>query len=349
MPSVTRTAALLAGLFAFASAAADVRGGLRGWLAPGVDTNARREFVSPGGSILTDAFLAGLVQAEGRLTLVERLRLWGEYGAGARGFLLVPSESHLVQTARLAGTASLFPWLALGLQGSVRDRRGADRDYTDLTGGAAVELVPEPSVNLRLELAARRFLYRPRFAASWWGPDGVLTARLRVDRRHTLAFFGQYNPRTYNASATPAPRSPAPLTVARADAVLGAGASWSYRGGFRLTVSYAYLDQTSNSWGETIRRHRFSVTGGVQLPWKLTALATGVLQLASYPDGVYLSPDLTVMEDDDYGSSVTAKLVRPLGDHVDLELRYAFFYNQMPANHFTFARHVASVGVAVSW
>lgn len=349
---MSRIGALLVGLLSFASAGADARGQVRAWLGPGFDSNAKRDYLSEKGSRLADGFLFGLVEAQGRLTVAPWLRFRGAYDAAGRLFLLVPTENSVVQSAQLEAAASPTSWLSVGLLSRARDRRGAERDYTDLSGGLTLDILPAAPVEVRLTALAHRFIYRPRFAASWWGPDGLLSVRYRVTRHHSLLAFGQYAPRTYNAVAEhpsgPA-ETPPPPGVPRTDSVLGAGLSYAYRGAFHLSAGYSYLDQTSNSWGETLRRHRLAVTGGVPLPWELTLVASATLQLASYPDGVFLSEDVTVVEDGDYGSSVLAKLVRPLGAHVELDVRYALYVYQFPANRFLYVRHVVSLGVAVSF
>jgi hypothetical protein len=87
----------------------------------------------------------------------------------------------------------------------------------------------------------------------------------------------------------------------------------------------------------------------VALPWELTVLAQVALQLTLLPDGVFLSPDLTVLEDGESSSAVTVKLVRALGAHVELDVRYAFYFDQLPTNGFVYQRHVVTLGVALAY
>lgn len=349
---VSRKVALLAGLWAFSALAVDFRGRARLWLGPGFDSNASRDYASAGRSGVPDGFLFGLVQLEGLLALGETVQVSGAYDVAGRLFLLLPGESTIVQSAQLEVLWAALKLFNLGVEGRARDRRGADRDYTDLQGGAFVEFLPDASFDARLTIVAHRFIYWDRFSDSHWGPDGTLAVKYRFLKRHSVSAFGLFNPRTYNANAVTRPGpagTPEPTDHVRSDLYFGAGVGWAYRGPFHLSLGYAYYDQTSNSWGQTVRRHRVTATGGVALPFDVTALASGAFQLASYPDGVYLSPELTVIEDDENSSSVTAKLVRPLGKHVELDLRYAFYFNVMPANHFTYQRHVVTLGVAVSY
>ncbi len=349
---MSRTFALLVGLLSLRAVGAEFLGHARLWLGPGFDSNARRDFVSPGAQTLPDLFLFGLGQLEGQVTFESGIRLQGGYDVGGRKFLFLPSEDTVLQAAQLEATFGVSRFFNLGLVARARDRRGAERDYSDLQGGAFVDFLPDQHVDLRLTVAAHRFLYWDQFAYSWWGPDAQLTARYRFDRHHSLGVFGTFNPRTYNANATPRPGpmgEPPPPAVGRTDSVFSAGLSYSYRGPFHLSAGYGYFDQTSNSWGETIRRHRFSLTAGVHLPLDFTVLLGGTLQLASYPDGVYLAPELTVVEDDENASSVTVKVVRPLLEHLELDARYAFYRNVLPTNGFLYQRHVVSIGVSLSY
>lgn len=342
---------MLAMLLAAAAPAADFQAHGRVWTGPGFDSNSRRDYVSEGVATQPDGFLFALGQLDAFAVFFDRLRVAGAYDVGARKFFVGASEDTIVQSAQLESTVALGRYFQVGLAGRARDRRGAERDYTDLVGGGVVDFLPDAALDVRLAVSAHRFLFYNRFTYSFWGPDSLLTARYRFNRRHSLSAFGMWNPRTYNAQATPYP-GPEGTEVSmprRQDAVLGAGLTWMYRGPFQASVSYAYLDQTSNSFGETIRRHRIGLTGGFRLPWRLMVLASATLQLASFPDGVYLSPDLTVVEDEENSSSVTLKVVRPVTAWLDVDLRYALYVNVLPGNDFLYLRHVASVGLAASF
>lgn len=342
---------LVAVLLAPAARAADVQVHGRVWTGPGFDSNARRDFVSQGVGTQPDAFVFALGQLDAMAIFLERVRVAGAYDIAARKFFVLPTEDTVVQAAQLESTVALGRYLALGLAGRARDRRGAERDYTDLVGGAVLDFFPDPALDVRVNVSAHRFLFYNRFAYSFWGPDSFISARYRFNRRHSVAASWSFNPRTYNANATPypGPEGTEDPVVRRQDSVLGAGLTYTYRGPFHASLGYAYVDQTSNSYGETIRRHRITATGGVRLPWKVTAMVSATLQLSSFPDGVYLSPDLTVVEDEENASNATLKLVRPVTKWLDVDLRYALYVNVLPGNDFLYLRHVASLGLAASF
>ncbi|MFT3710730.1 MAG: hypothetical protein QM817_24160 [Archangium sp.] len=349
MRRVALTALLLTALSA---EAVDFKGRVRLWAGPGVDTNAKREFVSSGVATQPDGFLFGLLQLDGQLTLAERVRIVGGYDVAARKFLRLDTEDTIVQSAFLESTVTFLDMFALGVSGRARDRRGADRDYTDLQGGAVIDFFPTANVDVRAQLMAHRFLFYKRFAYSFYGPDGMLTARYRFDRHHSISAFGSFNARTYNGHRFDAPGPegiPGETDETRSDSVFGAGLSYTYRGPFHFTFAYSYFDQDSNSFGESVKRHRLSATAGFVLPWKLTLLGSLTWQPSIFPDGVYLNPDLTIVEDDENVSSLTIKLVRPLTQWFDLDLRYAGYLGIYPQNKFLYLRHVISLGLSFSF
>ncbi len=135
----------------------------------------------------------------------------------------------------------------------------------------------------------------------------------------------------------------------RTDAVWSVGAAYQYRGPFQFSFSYGYFDQTSNSYGETVRRHRLSATGGFRLPWRIMVLAAVTWQPSLFSDGVYLSPDLTVVEDDENMSNATLKIVRPITKWLEVDVRYAFYLGIYPQNQFLYLRHVVSAGLSASF
>ncbi len=348
---MVRCALSLLLLLSTGASAADFQGRARLWLGPAYDSNARRDYVSPTIATQPDLFLFGSGQLEGILRLGERVRLLGSYDVSGRKFVFVPTEDTILQAAQLEGTVVFAKYFAAGLSGHVRDRRGAERDYTDLVGGVVLDYFPAPSVAMRVQVNAHRFLFYNRFAYSFWGPDGTVSARYRFNRRHSVSVFGSYNPRTYNGRRRlePGPEgTPSESAEARTDKVFAGGASYSYRGPFHFSFSYSYTDQLSISYGESVQRHRLNATAGVRLPWELTLLGSLTWQPAIFPDHVYAStPDLN--EEDENVSSLTVKLVRPLNKWLDLDLRYAGYLGYLPQNDFLYLRHVVSLGLGVNF
>jgi hypothetical protein len=277
----------------------------------------------------------------------ERFQLSGNYDLGARNFLQYATEDVLIQSANAQGSTVLGRHLGVGIEGRARDRRGGQRDYSDLAAMAYLEFVPDEKVDIRVHAGAHRFVYWPVFQYSFGATEAGGVARYRFDRRHSAFAFGDLGLRRYNDLARSRFVIEPTAGRDRADTFLMAGAGYSYRGPFALTVSYSLADQSSNSFGESSVRHRLAATGGFRLPWKLTLLCQVALQLTRFPDGVFLSPEVILAEDDENHNSVSMELVLPLTEKIDVEIRYALFQNFLPENDLSYFRQITWAGL--SW
>lgn len=325
--------------------AADVEGRLRVSGRLLVDGNAPRDFtVGRTSADTTDLVLSLLASGEARCT-AERWQLVGRYDGGVRRYKDYGDEDALVQSAALEGSFALGTSLGLGVEARAKDRRGDSRAYTDLGATAFLEYAPDARLSLRVRAGAHRFLYRPDFSASFGGPEGGFLARYRLDRRHALTLSGEYGSRGYSTLARSlAPQEPS-LAPRRHDGTLLASVGYTYKGPVALSLAYAYLQTDSNSYGESVHRHRLSATAGVRLPWKWTLLAQGALGFNRYPDGVYLSPEIILLDDDEAQNLLSLRLVRPLNASVDLELSYAAYATGLPRNDLFYFRQVGGVGL----
>jgi hypothetical protein len=346
IPFVLRTrfpAALGAAMLLPLVAAADVSGSARVSTGVGFDSNVRRDYDQIPGGTQADGFAFasgwGHLQING-----DKGRAWGEYELGLRKFFQSTGDDVVVQSLAGQGVLPLSQLLGFGLDLRGKDRRGGDRDYTDLAAFAFVELIPAGSFDLRAEAGAQRFIYRPIFEYSFKATDFSVQARYRFDRHHSIALLGELDLRFYNGDARPNPSVEANSFPQRQDTAFLSGLSYSYRGPFALTLSYSYGGAISNSFGETVYRHRFSANAGMSLPWELTLLAQGAVQLAHYPDGANTPPQLILLEDDNQ-NSVALKLLRPLSTHLDGELRFALYHANLPQNGLTYLRQVAWIGI----
>ena len=324
-------------------ARAEAEGSLRLSASAGADSNAHRDFLQTGP--VPDFVASALAEGRGQLVF-DTFEAQGRYEAGVRGFLRAQTENALAQGAALEVSQGVARGVRLGLLGDGKDRQG-ERAYTDLLGGGFVEVIPETRLEVRLELRAHRFVYWQAFEYSFAAPEATALVRYRFDRRHSVQAFGEVGARTYNAVERLAPDGTAsgPLER-RQDGASAAGISYAYRGPFTLTVGYGFVAQRSNSFGESFQRHRLSVTGAVRLPWRLILLWEGAVQLSRYPDGVYLSQDFTLKQDDESFNQLSLRLVKPLSTNLDLELSAGLFHTRFPANGLTYLRGVGAVGVS---
>ncbi len=340
-------------VFALASApaaAAELGGQLRLSVNAGVDTNARRDFDQAEGEAEGNRrgaepdMVASVVAATEGVLQAERARVTGSYDLGIRKFMRLPLEDVFIQSAQLEASVALGSIFGAGITGRVKDRRGGSRDYSDLAGAAFLELVPDAKVSLRFQGGGHRFLFPSSIPYSFKATELALTARYRFDKRHALFAFGDMGFRAYQAAAIVAELPDGEQAPRRTDALITGGAGYSFRGPFALTFTYAYTEQVSNSLGSTSMRHRLTLTGGMRLPWQVTALAQGTLQLSRYPVD-YPSDELLLLDDDENHNAVSLKLVRPISEHIDVEVRYALYQNRLPNEGLTYLRQVAWVGM----
>ncbi|MBX5482997.1 MAG: hypothetical protein IRZ16_14320 [Myxococcaceae bacterium] len=341
--------ALLVALLPASALAADTAGRLRISTGAGWDTNAKRDQDSLGH--VQDAFFSVVGAVEARATFASA-QLFGSYDLGGRKFLFYPSEDVLIQAADAEGSIAVGRFLGVGVRGHARDRRGQNdprdpnqpRNYTDLDGAAFLQFVPDATLDLEVYAAAHRFIYWPTFAYSFAAPEIGASARYRFDSRHQVVVFGEVGMRRYNglASLDPAIDDPPPPRQ-REDTAFLVGAGYVLRGPIPLTLNYSYFDQSSNSFGETLHRHRINATAAFRLPARFFLFANAQIQLSSYPQGFRLSTELVLDEDSENHNSFSLKLVRPISDSVDLEARFGWFQNVLP--HFGYHRQLYWVGM----
>ncbi|WP_426749226.1 hypothetical protein [Myxococcus sp. Y35] len=339
---------VLAMLAAGRAPAAEWDGALRGTGRLMLDTNAPRDYADRLTPAPTrDLALSLLGSAEGRGTF-DRAQLVGRYEVGARKYLRYTEEDTLVQSGALEASHALGTAMGIGLEGHAKDRRGGSRSYSDLGATAFLEYAPDVRLALRVRAGARRFVYRPDPTANFGGPEVGVLGRYRFNRRHSLSVFGDWNSRRFGT----APRARPPATGGssgllpgrRQDGALTAGASYTYRGPLALGVTYAFQEISSNSYGETLQRHRLSANAGIRLPWRVTLLAQGSLGFTGYPDGIYLSPEIILVEEDEGQNSLSVKLARPLTESLDFEMAWGVWSTRLPRNDLTYTRQVFSTG-----
>lgn len=327
--------------------AADVEGALRVTARWMVDSNAPRDFQDEQGQTpQPDMGLSLLASGEGRLT-GEQLQLVGRYELGGRKYLKYTTEDVLIQAAALEASTAIGTQLGVGVEGRAKDRRGGTRDYSDLGVDAFLEYAPDVQLALRVRAGAHRFVYRPDSRANFGNPELGLLGRYRFNRRHALSVFGEYGSRRYGVEARPPPKREDLSLGRRKDGALSAGAGYTYRGPLALGLTYTFQELSSNSFGETVARHRLSGSAGLRLPLQLTLLVQGALGLSRYPDGIFLSPEIILVEEDEGQNSLSLKLARPVGAHLDAELSYGLYGTSLPRNDLSYLRQV--VGLGLTW
>ncbi len=319
----------------------------------GFDSNVYRNFegvpYDPGlpgnGAIVGDGFLqlGGDFDLLGRPWAHQQTELIAQLGA--RLFAEQSPEDTAVGQLSLTHAIGLTRKLTLRFDASGKDKWVAndDRAYADYGGGVGLSIGPFLRTRLDLRAGYRAFDYFPDSDFSEQGP--VFSAALVSSPWRKQTIFGSYRlfPQYYQGPQVYFPDGS--TAGQRFDWYHVASAGYSYQGPVVLSITYSFIDDKSNSYGETFLRHRVEVLAGVVLPWELYAVATGALQLTSFPDGLYLSPQLLLLEDDDDLDEISVKISRDLGKGFGIEARYGYYRNYLQQNGLTYERQVAYLGV----
>jgi hypothetical protein len=196
--------------------------------------------------------------------------------------------------------------------------------------------------SLSLSVGPRYFAYKPDRDFDWWGPS--IAARLDLNvwepsggaRSLELAAVLGFEARIYDslarASACPdgAPPSPtcfAATSLQRRDRYQRAGVEMTYMGSFIGTLGYQLTVIDSNSYGQSLVRHRGTLSATTELPKKLIGTVLATLQIDRYLDGLVVQKDLQHQEytslDDANRSSLQFRLARRVTETFSFEGRVA--------------------------
>lgn len=315
--------------------------------AVGFDSNPSR---TVGAAVPPDGFLGVSVSEKGRQSLGESTGLQARYDLGVRKYFSQEAEDLLVQQGEVGLSQRVGP-LLLGAEasGKLRLSRAGNRDYSDAGLEVSADWTAARWLSVRLAGAARGFLYLPEADYDSLGPRGVLSVRVQPARRHVVtaaAFAGMpwYRAQArYDSTGVLSPDT-------RRDRHLGAQISYSFRGPVALQGGYTYLRVDSNSHGEGSERHRVWAAASAKLPWRLFVGGQFAWQYLRYPDGVFLSEDLLLL-DDESQSSGGVKLAFAATASLDVELRWSAFWIDLPpardsaeASSTTWWRHTGTIG-----
>lgn len=314
-------------------------------LAPGAgfDSNPNRSYWSAENPpIAGGPYLSLAVTAAGTVR-ASSLRARAVYEGGAR---FHPSPGHAPSFAQALG-AQLGAALGaafLSVELRAKDRRGL-RAYTDLSAGLAADLQLGDAATLRLLLGARRFLYWPLPRETYGAVELGASLRWRLDRQQTLTVALNDAERLHAGRANPPPGGQ-PTGARRQDRFFTAGASWSYRGPFVAGAGYQLAVNASNSHGDRALWHRVSLNGGLRLPEQLMLLGQATVVFARYLDGLFLSDEIALLEDEEGANALSLKLSRPLVPGLEVEARAALYASQFSQSPLRYSRWVAGVGLS---
>jgi hypothetical protein len=242
------------------------------------------------------------------------------------------------------------------------DEAGA-RTFRTLGGEGLFVLRGGEGRALTLALGGRDFAYKPDRSYDWRGPTASVRLDLTLWERdegarsvELSALFG-FEARAYAgealASACPEGAPPmdicyAPTSLKRSDRFQRGGLELTWTGGFVAAAAYQISVTDSNSYGQSIVRHRVTLSATRNLPWRLYGTALATLQLDKYPDGLPLRRDLVTQTfstlDDENRSSLQVRVARHLGKAWAVESRAAIWRNLGGSVDTSFQRLLLYVG-----
>ncbi len=196
-----------------------------------------------------------------------------------------------------------------------------------------------------MAIGGRDFVYRPNTAQSYRGyaaTAALLSPLWRsADETRTLALATTlgYEGRGY-ASLALASQCPSamlaatcvyPTSVARHDQVMRAGVELTYSGATIISAGYRVLDIASNSFGQSLRRHQWTVAATRGLSTRLFGTLGATAQIDEFSTGAQLvenpqNPDIATLADE-ARSMVQVRLGYRLSARLTLEVRAASWTN----------------------
>ncbi|HUS32936.1 MAG TPA: hypothetical protein VMZ53_30750 [Kofleriaceae bacterium] len=229
------------------------------------------------------------------------------------------------------------------------DSTGA-RTFRNL-GADALLAVRSDDHTLTLGFGGRDFVYKAEASHifDWRGPsasarlDLVLWQSPSKTKSLELASSAGFEDRTFvteeakafaNACAPDAPPDPgcaAPTSYGRRDRYSRVGTELTWVGHQVATIGYQLALIDSNSFGESLARHRVTASGTAAVGGGVYATLLAILQLDQYLDGLVIRRDLQgqgfANVDDENRSSLQLRVAKKLYSEWSLETRVAVWRN----------------------
>jgi hypothetical protein len=228
------------------------------------------------------------------------------------------------------------------------DRRRLDRTFT--TAGADVLIVMRNTDDrsLTLGFGGRRFTFKPCDRFNWSGPSA--NARLDLTlwepkdgtRSLELAAYAGVEARAYNDVALAnacengeMPADPkdcsAATSLQRHDRYHRLGLELTWVSSVIAAIGYTVSVTDTNSYGQSLVRHRVNLSATTQLPWGFYGTAYVTLQYDQYLDGLIVEKDLQNQTfttlDDENRSSFQVRIAKHVTKALAIESRFAYWRN----------------------
>jgi hypothetical protein len=181
-----------------------------------------------------------------------------------------------------------------------------------------------PAANVRLDLVL------------WQSPSKIKSLELAAGAGFEDRTFVAEQAKAFaNACAPDAPPDPgcaAPTSYGRRDRYSRVGAELTWVGRQVAAIGYQLALVDSNSFGESLARHRVTASGTMEVGGHVYATLLAILQLDQYLDGLVIRRDLQgqgfANVDDENRSSLQLRVARKLGStDWSLEGRFAIWRN----------------------
>ena len=345
-----------------------------GELGAEVDSNVQRVETGPG--LETDPIASGVMRFGAR---AERK---GKIGGGSTTFNLsnltriVTNDDANVENVSVfatnlrwlhrLGERPVLAGVALSAIDAVplSDDIGA-RTFRNLGADAVLGMRNEEDHELTLTFGVRDFTYKPDDDFDWSGP--AANARLELmlwqpaakTKSLELVTTLGFENRTFTANALanacplgaePDPGCTASTDIDRRDRYQRLGIELTWVGRQVAALGYQITIIDSNSFGQSLARHRVTASGTAQLPYEIYGTLLAILQIDQYLDGLLVRRDLQQQEftnvEDENRSSLQLRLARRLGGQWAVEGRAAIWRNLAGgAMELDFRRELVYVGL----
>jgi hypothetical protein len=360
------------------TALAVVRFGLTLSLGPEYDSNANRAEVvagaespdQPVGSFLLRTTVFGqLAWRHGRNILVLSANLGGKVYFDPAVF----DQDVLVLQLAAEDRVRLAPSFHLALAGDYYDNWQlpvAPYRHRDFRSGKALGRIyfVDPLGEVAFSGGFRGVEYKPdpyfNFQAAIGTVYAVARAHFGRDDEHELDVAGSYHfeRRFFPGLIQELDQTKCLPGHPIQDSCLRAGivdrADWFHEGGLETTyvgpllvgLGYGLQLNLSNSFGQSLLRHIFTVKLSYRLPWSLYATVKGQLYVTKYLDPVLLDRAVNSLTfitiEDENRNAVIVDLERPIGDTgLAVNARYSVYTNELSPSPVSFLRQVVYLGL----
>lgn len=339
----------------------------------GAEADSNVERVETGPGLDAAPIAAGVARFGARLDHADKL-LGGAYSLGLSGLgrYVLDSQASPENVALLAGDVR---WLhpigdrpvSVGFGVLAADALAVtedigDRTFSNLGVDGLLTLRGGDDKKLTLAVGGRDFRYKPDHEFDWNGPVASLRLDLTLYQDGATSFelstTAGFESRTYNATAfadgcaigeMESPQCFAPTTITRRDRVQRIGAELTWVGSFVAAAGYQATVVDSNSYGQSLVRHRGTLSGTTELFWGLFATGLVQLEIDRYLNGLLVQSDFQHTEftslEDENRSSIQLRLARPLTPALSVEVRAAVWRGIGDSMSDSFSRELVYAGV----